>query len=210
METEAAQTSPPAPARSTRRRLVVLAVAIVVVGVALITRLDAASEALIDQMFRPLSSPPARLVVCNGVMNWACAQRAADRIGTTVAWLDEPPGYRLEWFVANRHAEAMDPASSDGVIATQYFVGGSDDRGMFEVVTSAPPLPFGPPPPRPLSVSNGTDAGSFRVDEVFGTASIEWTHEGITYVITARPRPWDPAAVVDAWKTIRYTSPKSP
>lgn len=213
METAAAEASPPAPARSTRRRLVVLAVAVIVVGVAFITyttmRIDAANEALIDQMFRPLSSPPARLVVCNGAMNPACAQQAADRIGTTVAWLDEPPGYRLEWLVANRHAEAVDSAvSDDGVIATQYFVGGADDRGMFEVVTSVPPLPFGPPPPQPRSVSNGTDTGSFRIDEVFGTASIEWTHEGIAYVLTAQPRPWDPAAVVDVWKTIRYASPK--
>jgi len=165
-----------------------------------------ADEALRDEMLRPLSPPPARLLVCRGAMDAACAQDAADRIGTTVAWLDEPAGYGFEWFVANRHP--VDPAIPDAVVATQYFVGGADDRGMFEVMTSVPPLPGAPPPPRSRSVSNGTDAGSVWMDEVSGTASVEWTHDGITYVITAQPRPWDPSAVVDAWKTIQYASPQ--
>jgi hypothetical protein len=191
------------------------AAAITLAGAAYITyatlQPDAADRALIDEMSRPLSPPSARLVVCKGAMDAACAQEAADRIGTTVAWLDEPAGYELEWFVANRHPEPVDPAVPDhGVIATQYFLGGADGRGMFEVMTSVPPLPVGPPPPRSRSVSNGTDTGSVRVDEVFGTASIEWTHDGIAYVITAQPRPWDPSAVVDAWKTIRYASPQHP
>lgn len=193
----------------------VAAAAIVFAGAAYVTYMtmqrDAADRALIDQMFRPLSSPPARLVVCRGEMDSACAQEAADRIGTTVAWLDEPAGYRLEWLVANRHAETVDPAvPDDGVIATQYFVGGADDRGMFEVMTSVPPLASGPPPPRSRSVSNGTDNGSVWMDEVTGTASVVWTHDGITYLITAQPRPWDPSAVVDAWKAIRYASPQHP
>ena len=139
-------------------------------------------------------------------MDSTCAQEAADRIGMTVAWLDEPAGYQLEWLVANRHP--VDPAIPDGgVIATQYFLGGADGRGMFEVMTSVPPLPSGPPSSRSRSVSNGTDTGSLWVDEVFGTASIDWTHDGIEYLITAQPLPWDPSAVVDAWKTIQYASP---
>jgi hypothetical protein len=194
----------------------VAAAAIVFAGAAYVMymtmQLDAADRALIDQMFRPLSSPPARLVVCRGEMDSACAQEAADRIGTTVAWLDAPVGYRLEWLVANRYVEPVDPTvPDDGVIATQYFVGGADDRGMFEVMTSLPPLVESSPPPQShRSVSNGTDTGSLWMAEVSGTASVEWMHDGIAYLITAQPRPWDPSAVVDAWKTIRYASPQHP
>jgi hypothetical protein len=194
----------------------VAATAIVFAGAAYVTymtmQLDTADRALIDQIFRPLSSPPARLVVCRGEMDSACAQEAADRIGTTVAWLDEPAGYQLEWLVANRHVEPVDPAvPDDGVIATQYFLGGAGGRGMFEVMTSVPPLVESSPPPRPhRSVWNGTDTGTLWMAEVSGTASVEWMHDGITYLITAQPRPWDPSAVVDAWKTIRYASPQHP
>jgi hypothetical protein len=194
----------------------VAATAIVFAGAAYVTyitvQLDAADRALIDQMFRPLSSPPARLVVCRGEMDSACAQEAADRIGTTVAWLDAPAGYQLEWLVANRHVEPVDPAvPDDGVIATQYFLGGAGGRGMFEVMTSVPPFVESSPPPQPhRSVSNGTDTGTLWMAEVSGMASVEWMHDGITYLITAQPRPWDPSAVVDAWKTIRYASPQHP
>ena len=190
-----------------------MAVAVLFAGAAYITHAqmqhDAADEAFRDEMLRPLSPPPARLTVCKGAMDWACAQDAADRIGTTVAWLDEPAGYELEWFVANRHAEAVDPATpDDGVVATQYFLGGTDGRGMFEVMTSVPPLLSPPPPFRSRLVSNGTDTGSFWMAEASGTASVEWTHNGIVYVITAQPRPWDPSAIVDAWKTIQYAPPR--
>jgi hypothetical protein len=82
---------------------------------------------------------------------------------------------------------------------------------MFEVMTSLPPLVESSPPPQShRSVSNGTDTGSLWMAEVSGTASVEWMHDGIAYLITAQPRPWDPSAVVDAWKTIRYASPQHP
>jgi hypothetical protein len=215
MEASAVQTPTSPPARSRRPIFVILAVAVVFVGAASIAyttmHRDAAGEALRAEMFMPLSPPPARLTICKGAMGSACAQDAADRIGTTVAWLDEPADYELEWFVANRHAEAVDPATSDdGVVATQYFLGGPNGRGMFEVMTSVPPLPSPPPPPRSRLVSNGTDTGSFWMDEASGTASVEWTHNGIVYVITAQPRPWDPSAIVDAWKTVQYASPRLP
>ena len=214
MEPSAVQALTPPPARSRRRMFLVAALAVVFAGGAYIAHMtmhrDAADEALRAEMLRPLSPPPARLTICKGAMDAACAQDAADRIGTTVAWLDEPAGYELEWFVANRHAESVDPATpEDGVIATQYFVGGADGRGMFEVMTSVPPLPSPPPPPRSRLVSNGTDTGSVWMDEASGTASVEWTHDGIVYIITAQPRPWDPSAIVGAWKTVQYTSPAS-
>jgi hypothetical protein len=215
MEASAVQTPTTPPAGSRRPMFVILAVAAVFAGAAYITHAtmqrDATDEALRDEMLRPLSPPPARLTVCKGAMDSACAQDAADRIGTTVAWLDEPAGYELEWLVADRHAEAGDPATPEGgVVATQYFVGGTDGRGMFEVMTSVPPLPSPPPPPRSRLVSNGTDTGSVWMDQASGTASVEWAHDGIVYVITAQPRPWDPAAIVDAWKTIEYASPSHP
>jgi hypothetical protein len=160
------------------------------------------NRARIDELFRPLSPPPARLVTCRGAMDAACAQTAADRIGITVAWLDAPPGYRLEWMLANDRTVSTEV----GVIASQYFLG-SDGRGMFEVVTSVPPIGDGPPPTRAQSLSHGADTGSLWVDARFGIVSIEWTHEGIVYLITAQPRPWNPDAVVDAWRTIHYASP---
>jgi hypothetical protein len=73
---------------------------------------------------------------------------------------------------------------------------------MFEVLTSVPPIPESSPPLQSRSVSNGTDTGSMWMDEVTGTASVVWTHDGIEYLITAQPRPWDPSAVVDVWKMI--------
>ena len=51
-------------------------------------------------------------------------------------------------------------------------------------------------------------SGQGVIHEVFGTTSVEWTHDGITYLITAQPRPWDPSAVVDAWKTVQYATPR--
>lgn len=179
--------------------LVVVAAYVAVVAV----HENAANRALIDEMFKPVSRPPARLVVCEGVMDSACAQDAADRIGTTVAWLDGPAGYDLEWMFATANPVMPD----EGVIATQYFVG-EDGYGMFEVLTSVPPLPSGAPP-QSRFVSNGPDRGSVWMDETTGIASVEWSHDGIKYVITAQPRPWDPSAVVEAWKTIHYTSPNS-
>jgi hypothetical protein len=45
-------------------------------------------------------------------MDAACAQETANRIDTTVAWLDEPAGYELEWMFAT-----ADPVIPDeGVI----------------------------------------------------------------------------------------------
>jgi hypothetical protein len=180
---------------------------VLLAGVAFIAytsmQLDAKNRALIDDIFRPLSAPPVRLVVCRGAMDTACAQEAADRVGTTVAWLDDPPGYELEWMFATG-----DPVIPDGgVIATQYFVG-TDGQGMFEVLTSVPPLPPGPIPPQSRPVSNGEDTGSIWVEEVSGIASVEWTHDGIKYIITAQPRPWDPSAVVDVWRTVQYAVPR--
>jgi len=138
-------------------------------------------------------------------MDAACAQETADRLGTTIAWLDDPAGYELEWMFAT-----ADPVIPDeGVLAVQYFVT-PDGHGMFEVMTSVPPLvESSPPPQNRRPVSNGTDIGSVWMAEATGTASVEWTHDGITYLITAVPRPWDPSAVVDAWKTIKYASSKS-
>jgi hypothetical protein len=187
---------------------VVLAVAVVAVGATSVTyttmQRDVSIVALRDEMFRPLSPPPTRLVVCRGAMDAACAQETANRIGTTVAWLDEPAGYGLEWMFAT-----ADPVIPDeGVIATQFFVT-ADGHGMFEVLTSVPPMPESSPPPQSRSVSNGTDTGSMWMDEVTGTASVVWTHDGIEYLITAQPRPWDPSAIIDVWKTIRYASPGS-
>jgi hypothetical protein len=182
--------------------------AIVLAGFAYVTYTtmehDTADRALVDQIFRPLSSPPARLVVCKGAMDAACAQETADRLDTTIAWLDDPAGYELEWMFAT-----ADPVIPDeGVVAVQYFVT-PDGHGMFEVLTSVPPLVAISPPPQPRrSISNGTDTGSSWMAEASGTASVEWTHEGITYLITAVPRPWDPSAVVDAWKTVQYATPR--
>lgn len=77
MEASAVQTPTSPPARSRRRMFVVLAVAVVFAGAAYIAfttmQHDAADRALIDQMFRPLSSPLTRLVVCKGAMDSACA-----------------------------------------------------------------------------------------------------------------------------------------
>ena len=208
MEASAFQTPPPA--RSRRGVVFGLVVATLLVGAAYITYTttqgDASTGARRNEMLRPLSPPPARLVVCKGALDAACAQETADRLGTTIAWLDDPAGYELEWMFAT-----ADPVIPDGgVIAVQYFVT-PDGHGMFEVLTSVPPLVESSPPPQSRrSVSNGADTGSVWMAEASGTASVEWTHDGITYLITAVPRPWDPWAIVDAWKTIQYTSPRHP
>jgi hypothetical protein len=184
----------------------VLGVAVVFAGAAYITyttmQRDAANRALIDEMFKPISPPPARLVVCRGTMDAACAQAAADKADTTVAWVNEPAGYELAWVMA-----ALGPKGK--AIASQYLVG-ADGQGLMEVVTSVPPTPGGHASPPSRSVSDGTDNASVWLDAAFGVVEMEWTHDGIEYGIFAQPRPWDPSAIVDAWKTVQYASPGSP
>jgi len=189
-------------------KLVVATIIMSVASAAYLTHVadqrDDGNRALIDDVIRPLSPPPARLVVCKGSMNAACARRTAERIGTTVAWLEEPAGFQLEWMFAT-----ADPVIPEGgVIATQYLVA-SESSGMLEVLTSVPPLPTSAPPSQSRLVSDGTDRGTMWFDERLGVASIVWTHDGVEYLITAQPRPWDPSAVVDVWRTIRYASPKN-
>jgi hypothetical protein len=205
MDGPASKVAPSSLSMSGRTIVLVLAVALLVASYTYLRTVTSQSgvRAHIDEIFRPLSPPPPRLVVCTDSMDAACAQRAADRIGTTVAWLDEPPGYELEWMLANDRT--VSPA--DGVIATQYFLG-ADGHGMFEVVTSVPPL-GDPPTPRSRAIFNGTDHGKMWVDEQFGVVSIGWAHDGVEYLITAQPRPWDPLTVEQAWKTVRYASPKT-
>jgi hypothetical protein len=141
-----------------------LVVAILLVGTAYITytttQRDAAVVTRREEMLKPLSPPPAPLLVCKGVMDPACAQETADRLGTTIAWLDDPAGYELEWMFAT-----ADPVIPDeGVLAVQYFVT-PDGHGMFEVLTSVPPLVESSPPPQDRRpVSNGTDTGSTWMD----------------------------------------------
>jgi hypothetical protein len=187
--------------------VVVLAVAIVLAGAGYITldamQRDAANDALLNDLFKPKSPPPARMMVCEGTMDSACAQEAAEQSFTTVAWIDEPAGYELAWVIATGN-----PESPDGpAIASQYLLG-TDGQGMIEVVTGLPAIDVEPGTPPSDSVSNGTDTASVWIDDEFGLVSMEWTHEGIGYVITAQPRPWDHSAVVDAWRTIQYASPE--
>lgn len=202
----AVQTSTPPPAGARRRKFVILVASMVLLTVGYLAieanQRDAAYEALLNDLFRPKSPPPARMMVCEGAIDPACAQDAADQAFTTFAWLDEPAGYELAWVIATG-----DPKSPDGpAIASEYLLG-SDGLGMMEVVTSLPAIEVEPGMPPTSSVSNGTDTASVWVDEDFGLVSMEWTHEGIGYVLTAQPRPWDLSMVVEAWKTIRYTSP---
>jgi hypothetical protein len=201
----AVQTSPPPPAGARRRKFVILVASMVLLSAGYLAieanHRDAANEALND-LFRPKSPPPARMMVCEGVMDSACAQDAANQAFITFAWLDEPAGYELAWVIATG-----DPKSPDGpAIASEYLLG-SDGLGMIEVVTALPAIEVEPGTPPTSSVSNGTDTASVWVDREFGLVSMEWTHEGIGYVLTAQPRPWEPTTVVEAWKAIRYTSP---
>jgi hypothetical protein len=161
---------------------------------------DAANEALLNDLFRPKSPPPARMKVCEGTMDAACAQEAAEQTFTTFAWIDEPEGFKLEWVMATGDPEG--PA-----VASQYLLG-ANGQGMIEVVTAVPAIAVQPGTPPTASVSNGTDTASVWIDEELGFVSMEWTHDGIGYVLTAQPRPWDPSGVVEVWKTVRYTSPK--
>jgi hypothetical protein len=186
---------------------VALAAVVVVTGVAYIGQESVQSEdrEALDDIFQPLFPPPARMVVCEGTMDATCAQTAADRVATTVAWLDEPAGYELAWVIASRN-----PGDPDGpAIASQNLVG-TDGRGFMEVVTSVPPMPGGHTSPPSRSVSNGEDTATVWVDDVFGVVEMEWTHGGIEYGMFAQPRPWDPSAVIEVWKTVRYTSPRHP
>jgi hypothetical protein len=203
----AVQTPTPSPAGARRRRFVILVASIVLLSVGYLAieanQRDAANEALLNDLFQPKSPPPARMMVCEGAMDSACAQDAADQASTTFAWLDEPAGYELGWVIATG-----DPQSPEGpAIASEYLLG-PGGQGMIEVVTSLPAIEVEPGTPPTSSVSNGADTASVWVDEDFGLVSMEWTHEGIGYVLTAQPRPWDPSSVVQAWKTIRYTSPR--
>ena len=149
--------------------------------------------------FTPRSSPPARLVLCEGTMDVACAQDAAERAFTTVAWMDEPSGYNLAWVWATG-----EPGGSS--VAMQYLLD-ADGQGAIEVVTAIPAIDVEPGTPPSRLVSNGDDTASVLINDELGWVAIDWTHDGIGYLISAKPRPWKPDAIVDAWKTIKYASP---
>jgi hypothetical protein len=207
MDASQAQTpvSPAAPSR--RRWLVVLATVVLVAGVASITyssrQRDDANDALLNDLFKPASPPPARMMVCEGAMDATCAGAAAERVAIAFAWVDEPMGYELAWVIASRN-----PGNPDGTaIASQYLVG-ADGQGFMEVVTSVPPIPGEFPSPPSRSVSNGIDTATVWEDDELGVIQLEWTHDGVEYVLTAQPRPWDPSAVIEVWKTIQYTTPR--
>ena len=123
---------------------------------------------MLDTFFKPVSPPPGRLSACTQIMEPSCARIAAKRIGTTVAWLDEPGGYELAWLFATHQPVIPD----QGVIAVQYFVG-SDGHGMMELVTSVPPIPAEQMTPS-RSVSNGEDIATIWLDDVLGILSLEW------------------------------------
>jgi hypothetical protein len=199
----AVQTREPSPAKSPWRTFLIVAVSISIVCVGYLTIeamwSDAANQALLNDLFRPKFPPPARVVVCEGAMDATCAQEAADEAFTVFAWLKEPTGYDLAWVAATGNPKGP-------TLATEYLLD-SDGEGMIEVVTAVPAIGVEPGTSSVSSISNGTDTASVWVDEQFGVVSIEWTHERIGYLITAQPRPWDPSAVVEAWKTIRYTAP---
>lgn len=196
MEASATQITPP-PAQARWRGYVALAVIFVVASVAY------ASASLQPEglpIFKPKSSPPARLVVCEGTMDVTCAQRAAERAFTTVAWIDEPSGYELAWVWAKGYRDG--PAT-----ASQYLLD-ADGQGAIELVTALPAVEVEPGTPPARSASNGTDTASVWVNDEFGVVQLEWTHDGIGYLINAKPRPWDPSTVIDAWTTIQYASPE--
>ncbi len=71
---------------SHRRRLPILVASIVLLGVAYLTiganPRDAANGALLSDLFKPKSLPPARMMVCEGALDAPCAQDAADQAFT--------------------------------------------------------------------------------------------------------------------------------
>ncbi|MDQ5874815.1 MAG: hypothetical protein M3526_05475 [Actinomycetota bacterium] len=123
-------------------------------------------------------------------MDVTCAREAAEQAFTTVAWIPEPSGYDLAWVWAR--GDRGGPA-----IASQYLLD-PDGQGAIEVVTAIPGIDVEPGTPPSRSVSNGDDAASVWLNDEFGVVEIEWTHDGIGYLINAKPRPWNPDAVVDA------------
>jgi hypothetical protein len=149
--------------------------------------------------FTPRSSPPARLLLCEGAMDVGCAQDAAERAFTRVAWMDEPSGYKLAWVWATG-----DPGGSS--LAMQYLLD-ADGQGAIEVVTAIPAIDVEPGTLPSRFVSNGDDTASVLIDDEMGWVAIDWTHDGTGYLISAKPRPWNPDAIVDAWRTIQYASP---
>jgi hypothetical protein len=151
--------------------------------------------------FTPRSSPPARLVLCEDTMDVSCARDAAERAFTTVAWMDEPSGYKLAWVWATGHPDGSS-------VAMQYLLD-ADGQGAIEVVTAIPAIDVEPGTPPTRFVSNGDDTASVLINEELGWVAIDWTQDGIGYLISAKPRPWNPDAIVDAWKTIQYASPAS-
>ncbi len=48
----------------------------------------------------PAHHVPDRFIVCQAHMSATCAEEAAHRVGFTVAWLEPPPGFELQEFVA--------------------------------------------------------------------------------------------------------------
>jgi hypothetical protein len=158
----------------------------------------------LGQLVQPLGRhrPPARMIVCRGSMEAACARAAASRAGMTVAWIDEPAGYELAWMAASTNEGDIERPA----LARLYLVDG-DGPGWIEIVTAVPAITVEPGRDPGTSISDDGHAASVWVDDTLGLVSIEWLHDGEGYVLTAQPRPWDPTAVIRHWKRMRYAAP---
>jgi hypothetical protein len=151
------------------------------------------------------SRPPARVIVCEDTVGTRCARTAAERMRITVAWIEEPAGYRGAWMAASRR----DRGPGAPGIASQSVVA-EDGTGWIEVVTAVPAIGVEPGDTPAILLTAHGDTASVWIDETLGLVSIEWTHEDTGYVLTAQPRPWDPASVMNVWKQIRYSAPRQP
>jgi hypothetical protein len=197
--------SPSVPRRS-RRRSIIAVVGVVLLAAAPVTYVVSepnqrrTNDQLLMEAFKPLP-PPARMVICRGEMDAACAQDAADRAGIPIAWMPVPQGYRLSWVIAAR-------ASNEAATASQYFVDADGGAGAIEVSSLVPPL--GPSSDRVIgSASNGTDTATVQRDDLFGVTELTWDHDGLTYELVGLGVGPDTTPLVNAWRTVRYASPRN-
>jgi hypothetical protein len=139
------------------------------------------------------------MIVCEDVMERRCARAAAEQAGIPVAWIDQPRGYALAWMAASPNEEGPDGPA----IAIQRLVD-VDGSGWAEIVTAVPAIAVEPDEPPTMVLSHHGETASAWIDETLGLVSIGWTDDGVGYVLTAQPRPWDPNSVMRAWERMRY------
>ena len=144
---------------------------------------------------------PPYAIVCLRVVDPACAQRAADRLGAEVAWVPVPE---------SAHASVLAiPVQTRFVFERTYFPG---SLGAIELSSPAQAASSDPPSRK---IRSGGQVGWLyhpQMDEGSDAVTIQWIHGGRRYELQAvtafrRLTPGQVDRLIALWASVRYAEP---